>query len=95
MPVRRLNITEAGWEARGRWESDDQGSMVQMAVKIVIEPIFEADFEGNSYGFRPKRNAHQAMDDISLHLRMGKTQVIDARHLEVLRYHPSRQTIRR
>jgi group II intron reverse transcriptase/maturase len=49
-----------------------------MVVKIVIEPIFEADFEGNSYGFRPKRNAHQAMDDISLHLRMGKTQVIDA-----------------
>jgi len=49
-----------------------------MAVKIVIEPIFEADFEENSYGFRPKRDAHQAMDDLSLHLRMGKTQVIDA-----------------
>jgi group II intron reverse transcriptase/maturase len=47
-------------------------------VKLVIEPIFEADFEENSYGFRPKRNAHQAMDDVSLQLRMGKTQVIDA-----------------
>ena len=52
--------------------------VVQMAVKIVIEPIFEADFEENSYGFRPKRDAHQAMDDLSLQLRMGKTQVIDA-----------------
>ena len=49
-----------------------------MAVKIVIEPIFEADFEDNSYGFRPKRNAHQAMDDLNLQLRMGKNQVIDA-----------------
>jgi group II intron reverse transcriptase/maturase len=49
-----------------------------MAVKIVIEPIFEADFQENSYGFRPKRDAHQAMDDLSLQLRMGKTQVIDA-----------------
>jgi group II intron reverse transcriptase/maturase len=49
-----------------------------MAVKMVIEPIFEADFEDNSYGFRPKRDAHQAMDDLSLQLRMGKRQVIDA-----------------
>ncbi len=52
--------------------------VVQMAVKLVIEPIFEADVEDNSYGFRPKRDAHQAMDDVSLQLRMGKTQVIDA-----------------
>ncbi len=44
----------------------------------MIEPIFEADFQENSYGFRPKRNAHQAMDDISFHLRKGKTQVVDA-----------------
>ena len=52
--------------------------VVQMATKIVIEPIFEAGFQENSYGFRPKRDAHQAMDDLSLQLRMGKTQVIDA-----------------
>ncbi len=52
--------------------------VVQMAVKMVIEPIFEADFEDNSYGFRPKRDAHQAMDDLSLQLRMGKRQEIDA-----------------
>ena len=44
--------------------------VVQMAVKGVIEPIFEAYFEENSYGFRPKRDAHQAMDDLSLYLRM-------------------------
>jgi RNA-directed DNA polymerase len=49
-----------------------------MAVKIVIEPIFEADFQGNSYGFRPKRNAHQAVDDVKAHLLQGKMDVIDA-----------------
>ena len=52
--------------------------VVQMAVKIVIEPIFEADFQDNSYGFRPKRSAHQAVDDVKNHLFEGKTEVIDA-----------------
>jgi len=42
--------------------------VVQMAVKIVIEPIFEADFQENSYGFRAKRNAHQAVADVQKHL---------------------------
>ncbi len=49
-----------------------------MAVKIVIEPIFEADFQENSYGFRPKRSAHQAVQDVQKHLLQGKTDVIDA-----------------
>lgn len=51
---------------------------MQMAVKIVIEPIFEADFQDNSYGFRPKRNAYQAVDDVKAHLLQGKMDVIDA-----------------
>jgi retron-type reverse transcriptase len=49
-----------------------------MAVKMVIEPIFEADFQDNSYGFRPKRSAHQAVQDVTEHLLKGKTDVIDA-----------------
>ena len=49
-----------------------------MAVKIVIEPVFEADFQENSYGFRPKRSAHQAIRDVTEQLRKGKTDVIDA-----------------
>ena len=52
--------------------------IVQMATKIVIEPIFEANFEPNSYGFRPKRNAHQAIEDIEKNLAYGYTTVIDA-----------------
>ncbi len=49
-----------------------------MAVKLVIEPIFEAGFSDHSYGFRPKRSAHQAMDNIKDGLLKGHIHVIDA-----------------
>lgn len=52
--------------------------IVQMALKLVIEPIFEADFCDTSYGFRPKRSAHQAIDQISNSLLTGHQHVIDA-----------------
>jgi len=52
--------------------------VVQMAVKIVVEPIFEAGFEACSYGFRPKRNAHQAHEAVAKYVNYGCVQVIDA-----------------
>jgi RNA-directed DNA polymerase len=52
--------------------------VAQMACKLVIEPIFEADFEDSSYGFRPNRSAKDAMQAIKGHLQEGKTEVLDA-----------------
>jgi len=53
--------------------------IVQMAAKIVIEPVFEADFQPCSYGFRPKRSAKQAMDRIfEVSDKGGALWVIDA-----------------
>jgi RNA-directed DNA polymerase len=49
--------------------------VVQAAVLLILEPIFEADFEECSYGFRPERSAHDALRAILRHLRDGKTAV--------------------
>jgi RNA-directed DNA polymerase len=52
--------------------------VVQMSCKLVIEPVFEADFDEGSYGFRPKRSASDAVREIKRKLKEGKVQVMDA-----------------
>jgi RNA-directed DNA polymerase len=52
--------------------------IVQTAALLVLEPIFEADFLDSSFGFRPGRNAHQAIDAIRRHLSAGFVEVYDA-----------------
>lgn len=51
--------------------------VVQGALKVVIEPIFEKDFAPNSYGFRPKRGCKDALREVERHLRGGKRHVVD------------------
>jgi RNA-directed DNA polymerase len=52
--------------------------VVQMAALLILEPIFEADFEECSYGFRPGRSAPLALKEIQEHLRAGYCAVYDA-----------------
>jgi RNA-directed DNA polymerase len=51
--------------------------VVQGALKLILEPIFEADFQDGSYGYRPKRTAHAAINHVAEAVINGKTRVID------------------
>jgi RNA-directed DNA polymerase len=51
--------------------------IVQGALKVILEPVFEADFQKGSYGYRPNRDAHKALASVKQAILLGKTKVID------------------
>src|SRR5499427_1493462 len=78
MPVRKKEIPkDGGTKVRVLSIPAIRDRVVQGALKLILEPIFEADFQSGSYGYRPKRTAQEAVLQVDKAIMEGKTRVID------------------
>ena len=77
-PVRRKMIQKQGGGERALGIPTIRDRVAQGAVKLIVEPIFEADLEPNAYGYRPKRSAQDAIQKVDELLQQGYTDIVDA-----------------
>jgi RNA-directed DNA polymerase len=77
MANKRVEIPKEKGKIRALGIPTVRDRVVQGALKLILEPIFEADFKGCSYGYRPRRHAHQAIDRVTKGILQGLTRVVD------------------
>src|SRR5437660_8412927 len=77
MRLRKKEIPKDGGKVRILSIPSIRDRVVQGALKLILEPIFEADFQSGSYGYRPKRSAHEAVNRVAQAIIQGQTRIID------------------
>jgi RNA-directed DNA polymerase len=77
LPARRQEIPKDGGKVRVLSIPAIRDRVVQGALKLILEPVFEADFQPGSYGYRPKRTAHGAIKRVAEAIVQRKTRVLD------------------
>src|SRR5260370_5481171 len=88
--ARKVEIPKGGGKMRQLSIPSIRDRVVQGALKLILEPIFEGDFQPGSFGYRPKKSAHTAIGRVSKAILEGKTYVIDfdlRSYFDTVRHH--------